>query len=179
MPYLTEIILSSNKLFIPFISKLKPHLMTKLNYSPRLWTIFVGGLLGIAVEVTPLIFEKYETANRIFYAFVALYLTVLIENNINRMKFSKNLKVFISDLIGIRLEFKISGEAIQSIMRSMVNNLAEILDQKKALKQGKSSDLYQDRGEMKCKICIKDHLTDEYGRCEICRTGNKFWRQIK
>jgi hypothetical protein len=148
-----------------------------IHISIRWQTISIAVILSIFVEISPVISDKYEKLNRIIYAIIAVIISVLIENAINKRKFVNGIKEFITALIGLRIKYFLSPEAIQEIMKLITKQLSIVLEQSRVLNNHSYKSI-DNAGKLSCRICSKDHLTDEYAKCQICKLKSNLWESV-
>jgi hypothetical protein len=145
----------------------------------RIYTILLSIFLSILVELTPIVLpNSQEKLNRIFYALIAILISIIFENYLRRKEFEKSSVDFIKKLKELRIQYSINSDIIISIMTSTTFEMATILNQTKNLEKDLPQNLDQEIGNLNCSICSKEHLTDYYGRCQNCKLSSKLWKQI-
>jgi hypothetical protein len=154
--------------------------MRKSYLTIRSQTVLVVAGLSVLVEIFPVFLgERYEKENRIFYAGIAIYITVLLENYFNYKKFKQSLLGFIQQLKIIRITHEIKSDGIQAIMNATTTQIAGLLEQKDRLEEEYDSSLIHEDKKNYCSICNKNHVSNSKSKCKNCKLDLEFWKKAE
>ena len=95
---------------------------------------------------------------------------------LNNENIYNSIRALVKQLSTIREKYKVDPDAIQTLMAEIVEKFEKVLEREEELAKN-SSDLddFEEQVSLPCKICTKDHLTGDGGRCKICKLKSGVW----